>query len=91
VHPANSLGNWDTALLAAPFFAMLAAWMFGLDELLAAPRRKRRNRAFGHISQNGRTVLTDPDGKPWRSAPAPPGAASRRPKPVEKSSVGNRT
>ena len=83
MHPANFLGPLDTALLAAPFFAMLAAWMFGLDELLAAPRRKRRSRGFGLITREGRIVLTDPDGRPWSSAPPQPSV------PVEKSNSGD--
>lgn len=89
VHPANFLGPWDTALLAVPFFAMLVAWMFGLDELLAAPRRKRRNRGFGFIHLKGRTVLTDPDGRPWRVAPLPPDRSAQQTHPVEKSNGGN--
>ncbi|HTX75980.1 MAG TPA: hypothetical protein VMD29_07230 [Terracidiphilus sp.] len=86
MHTANFLGPWDTALLAAPFFALLAAWMFGLDELLATPRRKRRNRGFGLIRRNGRTLLTDPDGRPWRSASHLQSAE----KPVENSNTGDR-
>ena len=65
--PANLLTNWDTALLMAPFAAMLAAWMFGLDELLTAPRARRR-RTFSLTDLNGREALTDPDGRPWKVA-----------------------
>ncbi|MFZ0392832.1 MAG: hypothetical protein WCF17_18410 [Terracidiphilus sp.] len=65
--PANVLSEWDTALLMAPFVAMLAAWMFGLDELVFKPRAKRRAR-FSLTEANGRVAFTDPDGRPWKIA-----------------------
>jgi hypothetical protein len=68
VSDANLLCGLDTALLMTPFGIMLAAWMFGLDQRLASPRTKRR-RAFSLTAVNGRAVLTDPDGKPWRIRP----------------------
>lgn len=74
VGPASLLTGWDTALLMAPFGALLAAWMFGLDELLTAPRARRR-RAFSLTNLNGREALTDPDGRPWKGAA---GAGNRR-------------
>lgn len=63
---ANLLSGWDTAVLMAPFAVFLAAWMFGVDHLLASPRARRR-RAFSvtELSEGG--ALTDPDGKPWKS------------------------
>lgn len=63
---ANLLSGWDTALLMAPFAVLLAAWMFRLDQLLAAPRARRR-RAFSVTDVNGYAAPTDPDGKPWRN------------------------
>jgi hypothetical protein len=69
VSDANLLSGWDTALLMAPFGVMLAAWMFGLDQLLALPRTRRRRRTFSLTAVDGRDALTDPDGKPWRIHP----------------------
>jgi hypothetical protein len=63
---ASLLTSWDIALLMSPFFAMLAAWMFGLDRLLAAPRRRSHRRSFAQADQDGRLVFTDPDGRPWK-------------------------
>jgi hypothetical protein len=67
VGPASLLTGWDTTLLMAPFGALLGAWMFGLDELLTAPRARRR-RSFSLTDLGGREALTDPDGRPWRVA-----------------------
>jgi len=67
VGPASLLTGWDTTLLMAPFGALLGAWMFGLDELLTAPRARRR-RAFSLTDLDGREALTDPDGRPWKVA-----------------------
>lgn len=72
------LTGWDTFLLMAPFSVMLAAWMFRLDEIVAAPRKKRR-RAFSLTDLNGRAAFTDPDGKPWKFAPEQPRWDSDRP------------
>lgn len=82
VHPEQVLTGWDTFLLMAPFSALLAAWMFRLDEIVAAPRKKRR-RAFSLTNLNGRAAFTDPDGKPWKFAPKPRCGLRHGPEPVE--------
>lgn len=88
--PPNQLPGWVTALVMAPFAVMLAAWMFGLDEILAAPRR-RRPRRFGLTDLNGREALTDPDGKPWRRAPSGSSRPARKSKAVENFGRGRAT
>lgn len=70
MHPEQVLTGWDTFLLMAPFSALLAAWMFRLDEIAATPRKKHR-RAFSLTNLNGRAAFTDPDGRPWKLAPKP--------------------
>jgi len=89
VSPADLLPGWDTALLMAPFAAFLAAWMFGLDELVAAPRRKRP-RTFSLTDVKGNVAFTDPDGKPWRIAPGAGRRAIWWEPPVEKSRAEGR-
>jgi len=81
VSPANLLTSWDTALLMAPFAVMLAAWMFGLDEVWATPRARRR-RTFSLTDRGGGVALTDPDGRPWKPT------VRRRAKQAERRSGG---
>lgn len=91
MHPDYVPTGWDAALFAAPFFALLGAWMFGLDELIAAPRRKRRSRrVFCHTSLKGHSLPTDPDGRPWKLDSAHPRRAAHSPGSVENSHAGNR-
>jgi hypothetical protein len=58
--------GWDTFLIAAPFIGLLLAGLFRLDALLAAPGRPSvpKSPAIG-IDGNGRTFLSDPDGRRW--------------------------
>ncbi len=44
--PLFSSTSWDTAILMAPFFGLLAFWMFGLDERVTAPRERSTRRHF---------------------------------------------
>ena len=55
--------GWDTAILIAPFFGLLALWMFGLDERVATPRERRARRRFCHTGPDGRAEFCDPDGR----------------------------
>jgi len=71
MHDANLLTGWDTAILMVPFLGLLAFWMFGLDERVAAPRVRSPGRSFCQAEGNGKPHGTDPDGKPWRGAPEP--------------------
>jgi hypothetical protein len=67
VHDAVLNSGWDTVLFAVPFLFMLAAVVFHVDEILAAPRQAARSRrASSGIDENGQPVLIDPDGRPSR-------------------------
>ena len=59
--------GWDTALIMAPFFGIMALSFFGVDEKLAATRRgKRSRRVFCQPDVPGRVSGFDPDGEEWR-------------------------
>lgn len=61
------LPGLDTLLLVVPILAVLAVWMFGLDERIAKPGRSTKTRqSFCALDPNGSSSLSDPDGKPWR-------------------------
>jgi hypothetical protein len=61
------LPAWDTFVLAIPFLGMLALAMFRLDERFAAPKaRTGTRRHFCEVQGDGRSFLSDPDGKPWQ-------------------------
>jgi hypothetical protein len=64
--------GWDTAILIAPFFGLLAFWMFGLDERVAAPRERSARRRFCHTDPNGQSVFCDPDGRTAKTRHATP-------------------
>ena len=61
----------DMFLLAVLFLGILALAMFGLDEGLAKPKRRQpAARFFCEVDGKGSTLECDPDGTPWRKAPA---------------------
>ncbi len=64
--------GWETFLLAAPFVGMVLVGVFRLDEIAANPKRKhgQRPRLTGN-DENGRMLLTDPDGQPWTDPRGP--------------------
>lgn len=57
--------GWVTFLMAAPPLVLLLAAFLCLDSLLATPRRKRSSTPGFFVDSHGRTVFTDPDGRPW--------------------------
>lgn len=59
--------GWESFLLAAPFVGMVLIGVFRLDELATRPKRGRRPGFIGH-DENGRMLLSDPDGRPWNDA-----------------------
>lgn len=60
----------DIAILAVPFLAILGMAMVGLDERFANPgRRQGARRFFCEVNDRGISFLSDPDGKPWLTAP----------------------
>jgi len=68
MHSAPLLTGWDTAVFILPFFGLLFLWMFGLDELLAAPGANARRRPFCQVGNGKDAGMTDPDGTPWPRA-----------------------
>jgi hypothetical protein len=64
MHSADLLTGWDTAILTVPFIGLLAFWMFGLDERVAAPRERSTRRRFCVADGSGPTGFCDPDGRP---------------------------
>lgn len=63
MHSAPLLSGWDTAVLVVPF---LALWMFGLDEVVAAPGARAGRQRFCQGSMGCDGYMTDADGRPWR-------------------------
>jgi hypothetical protein len=64
--------GWESTLVAIPFVLILLAGIFRLDVLFAAPKRKGAkvpalNRPACGVDENGRMVMADPDGRPWRA------------------------
>ena len=61
------LPGLDTLLLVVPILAILAVWMFGLDERIAKPgHTPKTRRSFCGLDPNGSPSFSDPDGKQWR-------------------------
>ena len=61
------LPGLDTLLLVVPILAILAVWIFGLDERIAKPgHTPKTRRSFCALDRDGASSLSDPDGKPWR-------------------------
>jgi len=58
--------GWENFLVAVPFAGLLLVAFFRLDEIIASPKRDRpvRRPASG-TDENGRLLLSDPDGRPW--------------------------
>jgi hypothetical protein len=60
--------GWDTILVAVPFLCLLAMAVFRLDETCTQSRHNCRNRRPPcGLDLDGRPILCDPDGRPWRT------------------------
>jgi hypothetical protein len=60
--------GWDTVLVAVPFLFLLALAVFRLDETFTQSRHNCRNgRPPCGLDLDGRPILCDPDGRPWRT------------------------
>jgi len=60
--------GWDTLLVAIPLLGLLLAGNLHLDEIVAAPKRRRPRRSpVCGTDETGRLILSDPDGRPWPS------------------------
>ena len=67
MHETVLNSGWDTFLYALPVLLMLFVGVFRLDELFVTPRQgPRRQRPATGTDENGRQVLCDPDGRPFR-------------------------
>jgi hypothetical protein len=67
MHITSCLPSWDTLVLTAPFLAILAMGVLGLDENFFVPKQgPRGRRSFCGVDRKGRAILSDPDGRPWR-------------------------
>ncbi len=69
--------GWETFLLAAPFVGLVLVGVFRLDEIAADPKRQhgRRPGLTGN-DENGRLLLSDPDGRPWANSNDPASTAT---------------
>ncbi|UWZ84795.1 hypothetical protein [Occallatibacter riparius] len=60
----------DVLLLGAPLLLVLVVFMFRADEHIAASDKSRKpsdgRRKFSIAAEDGKDVLTDPDGKAYR-------------------------
>ncbi len=56
----------ESFLVAIPFLGLLMVALFRLDEIIATPKRAKavKRRVCGR-DENGRLLLSDPDGRPW--------------------------
>ena len=69
MHDIALQSGWETFLLAAPFVGMILVGVFRLDEIAANPNRQRGRRpGLNGNDENGRLLLSDPDGRPWTEA-----------------------
>ena len=58
--------GWGSFLVAIPCIGMLFFGLFRLDTLFAAPKHQsRRRRPASGTDENGHTLFSDPDGRPW--------------------------
>ena len=83
MHAADFLTSWDAAIFMAPFFGLLALWMFGLDERVTEPRDRPARRRFCQADSNGRSQFCDPDGRTAKKRhpiTPPPPCSSKLPK-----------
>ena len=67
MHDGALRSGLDALLVAVPFVAVLLVGMFRLDTLLATPRRATSpRRPPTGTDKQGRMLLSDPDGRPWK-------------------------
>lgn len=72
MHDIALQSGWETFLLAAPLVGMVLVGIFRLDAIAASPeRRAGAERPPSGVDENGRTLLSDPDGQPWTDAHGP--------------------
>lgn len=58
--------GWETLLFEVPFISMLLIGLLRLDSVAATPKRLAGHRRIEcGQDEEGRTILTDPDGRRW--------------------------
>ena len=68
MHDTILSSGWDTVLFAIPFLGLRLAALFRLDGCFATPKRVAgRCRPPCGLDLDGRPILCDPDGRPWRT------------------------
>jgi hypothetical protein len=66
VQDAILQSGWGNFLIAVLFAGILLMCLFRLDGIIASPRRGRAvNRPASGCDEDGRFLLSDPDGRPW--------------------------
>ena len=68
MHQLTINSGRDAFLIAIPFLFLMLLGLFRIDEVIAAPKRKKSERRTAGLcgtDQSGRAVLRDPDGKRW--------------------------
>ena len=77
MHDIALQSGWETFLLAAPFVGMVLVGVFRLDEIAANPNHQRGRRpSLTGNDENGRLLLSDPDGRQWTEASDPASSAT---------------
>jgi hypothetical protein len=77
MHDIALQSGWETFLLAAPFVGMILVGVFRLDEIAANHNRQRGRRpGLTGSDENGRLLLSDPDGRPWANSSDPASSAT---------------
>jgi len=68
VNEAVLHSGWETVLIAVPLIGILLIGIFRLDELFATPKqRPKPQRPASGMDKDGQPLLSDPDGRPWRT------------------------
>ncbi|MGA2570358.1 MAG: hypothetical protein ABSF23_07550 [Terracidiphilus sp.] len=65
MHDIALQSGWETFLLAAPLVGMVLVGIFRLDVIAAAHRPAAKGLPPSATGENGHTLLTDPDRRPW--------------------------
>ena len=69
MHDGALNSDLETLLIAAPFVGVLLFGMFRLDTIFASTRRAASpRRPPTGTDKQGRMLLSDPDGRPWKDA-----------------------
>jgi hypothetical protein len=64
MHATIQSSGSDMLLIAIPFLVLLVVGFFRLDEIIAAPKKALRQRQpFSGMNEDGKLILSDPDGR----------------------------